>query len=180
DPVPEPPLEEYDGLTITFTEVEMHGDHHHEIENPETAEIKFRYEDGQVVIEGSDHLDLTEGKTYLQNITILDDGESINDDFDPAIHQFFFTGAPAGILDYDYIDKDGEGKGVGFEGYLTVLEHTESGFDFKVALIHFGAPGTKPEIAWNDPEYAAKIAGAGHHDFEGIFQLHPGEGGHEH
>lgn len=180
DPVPEPPLEEYDGLTITFTEVEIHGDHHHEVEDPETAEIRFSYENGEVVIDGPDHLDLTEGKTYLQNITVFDNGQNINDDFDPGIHQFFFTGAPEGVLDYAYIDKDSNEEGVGFEGYLTVLEHTETGFDLKIALIHFNAAGAKPHIAWNDPEYAGKIAGAGHHDFEGIFELHPVEGEHDH
>lgn len=180
DPVPEPPLEEYDGLTVTFTEVEMHGDHHHEIENPETAEIKFRYENGSVIIDGSGHIHLTAGKTYLQTITILDDGRNINEDFDPALHQFFFTGAPAGVLDYAYIDKDGEGKGVGFRGYMNVLAPTETGFDLKAALVHFHSAGSKPEIAWNDPDYASKTADAGHHDFEGSFELHPVEGDHDH
>ncbi|TCS85345.1 hypothetical protein EDD80_11383 [Anseongella ginsenosidimutans] len=179
DPVPEPPLEEYDGVTVTFTEVEIHGDHHHDIENPETAEIKFRYENGAVVIDGSDHLHLTAGKTFLQTISILDDGKTINDDFDPALHQFFFTGAPDNVLDYAYIDKDSGEKGVGFEGYLTVLAATEVGFDFKLALVHFHSAGSKPEIAWNDAGYAGKIADVGHHDFEGSFELHPVQGGHD-
>src|SRR3546814_931257 len=165
---------------LKFTEVEMHGDHHHEMEDPEIVEIKFKFEDRQVVIDGEDHVHLDEGLTYLAEITILDDGQEINDDFEPELHQFFFTGAPEGVHDYAYIDKDKDGKGVGFEGYLTVLKETEVGFDFKVALIHFSREGDKPDIAWNDPDYANKIAGVGHHDFEGGFELHPVEGHHDH
>lgn len=178
DPAPEPPREAYDGFTLTFTEVEMHGDHHHEIEHPETAEIKFRYENDQVIVDGPDHLHLTEGKTFLQTISILDGEQNINEDFDPDRYQFFFTGAPEGVLDYVYLDKDGEGKGVGFEGYLTVLEATETGFELKTALVHFDSPGSKPAIAWNDAGYPGKIGDAGHLDFEGAFELHPVEGEH--
>lgn len=180
DPVPEDPLEQYDGMTIRFTEVEMHGDHHHDVEDPETAEIKFRYEDGSVVLDGETHLHLTEGLTYLTEITALDAGQPINEDFEPELHQFFFTGAPEGVLDYAYIDKDRDGRGVGFEGYLTVLKETEVGFDFTVALVHYSREGDKPEIAWNDPDYPNKIAGLGHHDFEGTFEFHPVAGQHDH
>lgn len=180
DPVPEEPLEEYDGLTIRFTEVELHGDHHHDVEDPEIAEVKFRYEGGQVVIDGGDHIHLDEGLTYLTEITILDEGRPINDDFEPELHQFFFTGAPEDVLEYAYIDRDNNGRGVGFQGYLTILKETEAGFDFNVALIHFSQEGNKPDIAWNDPDYASKIAGVGHHDFEGTFELHPAGSDHDH
>lgn len=180
DPVPEVPLETYDGLTIRFTEVEMHGDHHHAVEDPATTEVRFIYENGEVVIDGNEHIHLNAELTYLTEITIWDDGEEINGEFQPELHQFFFTGAPDEVLDYSYIDKDKDGKGVGFKGYLTVLKKTDVGFDFKVALIHFSGAGVKPAINWNDPDYANKIAGAGHHDFEGTFELHPVQSDHDH
>src|SRR3546814_6724935 len=137
----------------------MHGDHHHEMEDPEIVEIKFKFEDGQVVIDGEDHVHLDEGLTYLAEITILDDGQEINDDFEPELHQFFFTGAPEGVLDYAYIYKDKDGKVVGFEGYMTVLKETEFWFSFKVALIHFTSEGDKPDIAWSDSTSDNKITG---------------------
>src|SRR3546814_5840947 len=39
----------------------IHGDHHHELEDPEIITIQFTYEDGQVVIDGVDHVQQNEG-----------------------------------------------------------------------------------------------------------------------
>lgn len=177
DPEPEIPLEEFDGIVLNFTEVEAHDDHYDEVEDPEELEIRFKREQGSFVIDGEeDHFDLSAGKTYRLEFNIIQGGENVNDDFEGTVHQVFLTGddVPEGAFEYEYADEDANGMGIGFEGYFSALEHTDTGFDLDVAMVHF-SQGSKAELGleWNDNDYASKIAGGhGHHDFLATIDLH--------
>ncbi|WP_257667500.1 hypothetical protein [Parapedobacter tibetensis] len=170
DPTPEPPQEEVAKAKLTFVEVEWHGSHPHDVDNPETVEIEF---DRQMSPVGNGHVDLDEGKTYRLILTAYDsDGNEVQDEFvdDADIHQAFLLGAPDGVLDYTYVDAQ-----VGVTGYLHVLEATETGFTFNYVLRHLNV-GVKSNITaadWNNPNYT-QFGGA--NDLNLKFDLHIVEG----
>jgi hypothetical protein len=99
------------------------------------------------------------------------------------IHQAFIPGAPVGVLTYVYADRDADNKkvNVGVTGYLTVDEHTDTGFTFRYVLRHLN-PGVKAGITaadWNNENFSTRFAGA--NDLDLKFEFHPvAAGAHEH
>ena len=174
DPTPEVPQEEVANAKLTFVEVEWHGDHAHEIENPETAEVEFN----QGLPPVGTHIHLDEGKTYKLTLTAYDfAGREIQDEFveEADRHQAFILGAPEGTFDYTYADPDD--ARVGVTGYLHVLEATETGFVFNYILRHLSA-GVKANITandWNNTNYT-QFGGA--NDLDLKFEVHVVEGDH--
>src|SRR5690606_2380508 len=153
DPEPEVPQEELGSATLTFTEVEWHGDHADDLENPEIEEVTFG-EDGLPPV--GTHLHLDAGKTYRLTLSATDfvGREGAEQEFldDSDIHQIFFLGAPEGVLDYQYADADN--KQVGATGYRPGLKAAEA-FTVNVVLHHLNE-GVKANIApdaWNNPNY---------------------------
>lgn len=175
DPEPEIPQEEIKTATLTFTEVEWHGDHADDLENPEVTEIEFQ--DGLPPV--GTHLHLDVGKTYRLTLSATDFAgrEGAEQEFldDADIHQVFFLDAPEGVLDYQYADPDN--KQVGVTGYLHVLAPSES-FVFNVVLRHLNK-GVKAGITaddWNNPDYTKF---SGENDLDLKVEVHVVEGDHE-
>lgn len=187
DPAPEVPEEEIGKAELTFLEVEReaHGDHYHY--NPIASAVPLTISfDGNGLPPVGTHAHLTEGKTYKLTLKSYDfAGREMQQEFleKHDIHQAFILGAPQGTLTYVYADRDKDNVkvNVGLTGYLTVDEHTETGFTFRYVLRHLN-PGVKAGITaanWNDANFAAKFAGA--NDLDLKFELHPvHEGEHDH
>lgn len=170
DPIPEIDQEEFDGTRITFTAGHYDGAEFHAEEGEEPIIIDF--ERGSAAATPN-HIHLHAGETYRMQIAILRDGVNINADFDAPGHQFFFTGAPAGVLDYEYKDNK-----VGFDGFLTVKEATDEGFDLNVILRHGLNKSHGSAQAWNSTTYAQA---GGTDDLNKKFELHPVPAdGHDH
>ncbi|SEL07431.1 hypothetical protein [Parapedobacter koreensis] len=176
DPDPEIPQEEIGGAKLTFTEVEWHGDHADDIENPEIVEVEFD-EAGLPPVGAHLHLDV--GKTYRLELKAYDfAGRESQQEFieEAHIHQLFFLGAPEGVLDYQYADPDN--VQVGVTGYLHVLKTSES-FVFNVILRHLNE-GVKSNITaddWNNPNYTQF---GGENDLDLKVEVHVVEGDHDH
>jgi len=162
DPIPEIDQEEFDGTRITFTAGHYHGEEFHAEEDEEPIVIVFTR--GSATPTPS-HADLHAGESYRMDITILRDGENINSDFDAAEHQFFFTGAPAGVLSYEYKDNQ-----LGFTGLLTVNSATDEGFDLNIILRHGLNKSHGSAQAWDSTTYAQA---GGTDDLNKKFELHP-------
>ncbi|PPL04708.1 hypothetical protein [Parapedobacter indicus] len=176
DPEPEVPQEEIGSATLTFTEVEWHDDHAHDLEDPEIVEVTFD-EDGLPPV--GVHLHLDAGKTYRLTLSATDfvGREGAEQEFldDSDIHQIFFLGAPEGVLDYQYADADN--KQVGVTGYLHVLKPSDS-FTFNVVLRHLNE-GVKANITpddWNNPNYTQF---SGVNDLDLNVEIHVVDGDHD-
>ncbi|MGK6351279.1 hypothetical protein [Parapedobacter sp. DT-150] len=175
DPEPEIPQEEIGSAKLTFTEVEWHGDHADDLENPEIVEVEF---DGQGLPPLGTHLHLDAGKTYRLSLTAYDfAGREAQQEFvnDAAVHQVFLLGAPQGMLDYDYADPND--ARVGVTGYLHVLAAGD-GFVFNYILRHLNE-GVKAGITaddWNNPDYTQF---GGENDLDLKVEIHVVEEGHD-
>lgn len=175
DPQPEIPQEEVGSVKLTFVEVEWHGNHADEIENPETIEVEFN---DQGLPPVGTHLHLDAGKTYRLSLTAYDfAGREVQQEFlnDAHVHQVFILGAAAGVLDYDYGDADN--LRVGVTGYLHVLQASDR-FVFNFILRHLN-DGVKSGITaddWNNPTYTKF---SGENDLDLKVDIHPVDGGHE-
>lgn len=167
-PVPETNQEEFDKTVFTFVELESHGDHYHEHDTALTITFDAKGKPDK------SHYHLTAGQKYRLYISLYSKGELINDEIleEASIHQFFFTGAPDGVLNYTYEDN------VGLKGIFDVQQESTT-FPLNVVLRH-GIKKSNPILAWNTPrsEYA-KAGGAD--DLNVSFDLHPVAGeGHGH
>jgi len=165
DPIPEVDQEEFDGSTFVFTEGHFHGEDFHA--SGDTLQVRF--------VKGSNkpypaHIHLHEGDKYQLEILMYKNGEDITSEFAPEEHQWFFVGAPDGVLDYQYLDNQ-----VGFKGVFTVNQATE-GFDIQAVLRHGLNKSSEAAKTWNNPNN--KSAG-GEEDFNKSFEIHPVEGDHE-
>jgi len=187
DPVAEVPEEEISKAELTFLEVEReaHDDHFHYNPIATATPLTITF-DAQGLAPVGTHAHLTEGKTYKLTLKSYDfAGREMQQEFldKHDIHQAFILGAPADVMTYVYADRDKDNKkvNVGVTGYLTVDEHTETGFTFRYVLRHLN-PGVKAGITaanWNDASFATKFAGA--NDLDLKFELHPvGAAGHAH
>lgn len=176
DPEPEIPQEEVSRAKLTFTEVEWHGDHADDLEDPETIEVEF---DKQGLPPVGTHLHLDVSKTYRLSLTTHDfAGRESQQEFvnDADIHQAFILGAPDGVLDYQYADPNN--ARVGVTGYLHILKASDS-FVFNFILRHLNA-GVKSSISaddWNNPNYAQF---GGENDLDLKVEVHLVEGDHGH
>lgn len=177
DPIPEIPQEEIGTATLTFTEVEWHEDHAHDLEDPEVITVTF---DDEGLPPVGAHLHLDAGKTYRLTVSATDFAgrEGAEQEFleESDIHQFFFLNAPEGVLDYQYGDADN--KQVGVTGYLHVLKPSDS-FVFNVVLRHLNQ-GVKAGITaddWNNPQYTQF---SGENDLDLKVEVHVVEGDHDH
>lgn len=177
DPEPEVPQEEIGSAKLTFTEVEWHGDHADELEDPEIVEVEFD-EEGLPPVGAHLHLDV--GKTYRLTLSAKDFAgrEGAEQEFleESDIHQIFILGAPEGVLDYEYADPDN--KRVGVTGYLHVLEAADS-FVFNFILRHLNS-GVKANITaddWNNPDYTKF---GGENDLDLKVEVHVVEDDHDH
>lgn len=162
DPIPEENQEEYDAAQIKFTNQDDPDD---------IVEIAFDKEGHPE----PHHAHLTVGETYDMALTLFYNGESINNEITEAgdEHQFFFLGAPDGVLDYTYADEH-----IGLEGTLSILTESEA-FDWNIILRH-GLDKTHEAAAiWNNPAYAQA---GGSDDLNITFEIHPttGESDHDH
>ena len=169
NPVREDDQEEFDGAKIHFTAGQLHDGEF----LPEGEPIEVTYTKGNTNPTPS-HIHLEAGKTYLMEMEFFAKGESVNSDFDAPHHQFFFIGAPEGILDYTYADDR-----IGLKGYLTINAITEEGFDWKIILRHGLDKSHTAAQTWNSPDY--RQAG-GTDDFNRSLEVHPvsAEEGHDH
>lgn len=168
NPVPENNQEEFDKTVLRFVELEAHGDHYDEHETALTVTFDASGKPDK------SHYHIDAGHKYRLYIDLYSGGELINDEIidEASAHQFFFTGAPDGVLNYTYEDN------IGLKGIFEVLEESET-FDLNVVLRH-GIRKTDPLLPWNSPrsEYT-KHGGAD--DLNVTFKLHPVEGdGHDH
>ncbi len=168
NPVSEEDQEEFDGTTITFTAGHFHGTEFHAEEEPFTV----NFTSGTAGATPAS-INLHEGESYLMEISIFSKGKDISNEFDAADHQFFFTGAPADVLDYEYKDEN-----LGLKGLLTVKAMASNGFDLNVVLRH-GLNKQHPAAqAWNSNNY---VQAGGTDDFNRKFKIFTLEGdGHAH
>lgn len=168
NPVPEEDQEEFDGTTITFTAGHFHGTEFHAEEEPFT--VNFTNSTASAT---PSSINLHEGESYLMEISIFRKGVNISQEFDATDHQFFFTGAPADVLDYEYKDDH-----LGLKGLLTVKAMASNGFDLNVILRH-GLNKQHPSAqAWNSANY---VQAGGTDDFNRKFTITTLEGdGHGH
>ena len=168
NPVPEEDQEEFDGTTITFTAGHFHGTEFHSEGDPFT--VSFTSNNAGATPAS---INLEEGESYLMEISIFRKGVDISDEFDAADHQFFFTGAPAAVLDYEYKDAN-----LGLKGLLTVKSMASGGFDLNVVLRHGLNKQHTSAQAWNSTNYAQA---GGTDDFNRTFKIFTVEGdGHSH
>lgn len=169
NPVLENNQEEFDGTTITLTPGHFHGTEFHAHDD---EPIVVSYENnGSGFSPGS--INLHEGESYLMEINIFQKGKNINTEFDAKDHQFFFTGAPADVLDYEYHDEN-----LGLTGALTVKAAAVNGFDLNVILRHGLNKQHASAQAWNSANY---FQAGGADDFNRKFKIFVLEGdGHSH
>ncbi|WP_028298144.1 hypothetical protein [Olivibacter sitiensis] len=169
DPEPENPEEEFAKVIFNFIELEDHGDHFDE--TTDTVIVEFG-EDGNST---RGHYDLVEGHTYRLKVVAYDfAGREMQQEFveDADDHQFFFTGAPDGVLDYVYEDDQ-----VGVTGRFTVLEHADE-FVMNAVLRHGLNKSRATAADWNNPDHASF---GGSTDMDLRFPLHLVEGDdHDH
>ena len=162
DPVPEENQEEYDSAVIKFTNIEDADD---------VVEISFD-KDGHPT---PHHAHLSVGYSYAMDITLLYNGQSINDEIIEAgdEHQFFFLGAPEEALIYDYVDEQ-----IGLKGIVSILDPTDA-FDWNILLRHGLDKTHEAASIWNNPNYAQA---GGSDDINITFEIHPtvGDADHDH
>lgn len=186
DPIAEIPEEEIGTASLTFVEVarEAHGDHFHYDSIPGAEPLVVSFDNSGLAPVGA-HIHLSEGKTYKVSLKAFDfANREMQQEFvaKDDIHQAFILGAPAGILDYVYADRNAENVkiNVGVTGYITVLEESDS-FTFRYVLRHLN-PGVKASITagdWNNINFDTLFSGA--NDLDLKFLLHPvHEGDHDH
>jgi len=186
DPIAEVPAEEVGTAELSFLEVEaeLHDDHYHYHDIAGAVPLSFSFDQAGLPPVGT-HAHLTAGKTYKVSLKSYDFAKrEMQQEFvsKADIHQAFILGAPEGVLDYVYADRDTENKkvNVGVTGYLTVKK-ASSGFTFRYVMRHLN-PGVKSSITaqhWNAADFATKFSGA--NDLDLKFELHPvAEGGHDH
>lgn len=169
NPVIENDQEDFDGTTITLTAGHFHGTEFH-ADGDDPIVVTFSATNTNA---SPSTIDLHEGESYLMEINIFQKGKNINADFDAKDHQFFFTGAPNGVLDYEYKDEN-----LGLKGLLIVKSTSVNGFDLNVILRHGLNKQHASAQAWNSITYAQA---GGTDDFNRKFKIFALEGdGHTH
>jgi len=163
NPVPEINQEDFDKTVLTFIEVQENGGQFNELDT--ALSITF---DASGKPDKS-HYHLQAGRKYRLYIKLHSDGDLINDEImeEASSHQFFFTGAPEGVLNYTYEDN------IGLKGILEVVKENAT-FDFNIVLRH-GIRKTNPVLPWNTirSEYTKH---GGSDDLNVTFKLHPTAG----
>lgn len=170
DPEPELPEEEIESVVFNFIELEAHGDHYDETDN--IIRVVFD-EDGLPPV--GEHYDLEVGHKYRLKVVAYDfAGREIQQEFvnEADEHQFFFTGAPAGTLNYTYEDDN-----VGVTGIFEVLDHTEGSFTMNAVLRHGLDKSRATADDWNNTNHASFGGGV---DISVRFPLHFVEDDHDH
>lgn len=158
NPVPEEDQEEFDGTTITFTAGHFHGSEFHKEGEP----IAVNFTKGNTNASPAS-INLHSAESYLMEIAIFKNGKNINSEFEPAEHQFFFTGAPNNV-DYAYKDAN-----LGLKGLLTVKTEAATGeFDLNVILRHGLNKQHASAQAWNSTNY---VQAGGTDDFNRKFKI---------
>ena len=158
NPVPETDQEEFDQTVLTFVELD---NNHQEIGDPAltvTFDIKGKPDKSQY--------QLMAGHSYRMYIKLYSKGEVVNDEVlgDADLHQFFFTGAPDGVLDYTYEDN------IGLKGVFNVQKENPV-FTLNLVLRH-GLKKSNPLLPWNSPRSEYVKAG-GADDLNVSFDIHP-------
>lgn len=166
NPIPEDNQEEFNSAKITFVELTAQNGGY--LEGEESTVIAFDKEGKP----SPHHIHLTEGKSYRMKIELFYNGESINQEIidEADQHQFFFLGAPDGVLDYAYEDEK-----IGLEGIMRIIEHGE--FDLQVILRHGLNKGSADAQQWNSKTYAKA---GGTDDMNVSFEIHIVEEGGTH
>lgn len=170
DPVPEIDQEEYNAVQVVLEHGDIVDDKF--VASDEKTTINFT-KDGTPTPK---HVHITEGESYRMKINLLYNGENINQEIidEASAHQFFFLGAPDGVLDYEYEDDN-----IGLQGILTVLDHADAAFDFNIILRHGLNKKHASAQAWNSKTY---VQAGGADDLNIKVELHvtSEDGEHDH
>jgi hypothetical protein len=168
DPVPEVDQEEYSTVQIILQHGELVNDKFTASE--EKTIINFTKEG----IPTPKHVHINEGESYRMTINLLFDGENINQEIidEADAHQFFFLGAPDGVFDYQYEDAN-----IGLQGILSVLDHTDSAFDFNIILRHGLNKNHAAAQLWNSKTH---VQAGGADDLNLKVELHVSESDADH
>ncbi|ADY53673.1 hypothetical protein Pedsa_3135 [Pseudopedobacter saltans DSM 12145] len=160
NPVPETDQEEFDKTVLTFVELEADGNH--ELGTALTVTFDATGKPDK------SHYHLTVGHAYRMYISLYSKGELVNDEIlaDVDLHQFFFTGAPNGVLNYTYEDN------IGLKGVFEVMKENPT-FTLNLILRH-GIRKSNPLLPWNSPRSEYVKAG-GADDLNVSFDLATGE-----
>lgn len=146
DPVPEIDQEEYNALELVLTKGTLTDDGFVPSDDKVTK-VTFTKEG----VPTPHHVHIDEGAAYRMEVNLFHDGKSINQEIlDSADeHQFFFVGAPAGLLNYQYEDDR-----VGLRGILQVVGTSDEAFDFNMVLRHGLNKSHSASQQWNNMNYA--------------------------
>lgn len=164
NPQPEVNQEEFDKTELIFVELDGINGQYHEHDTALTVSFDASGKPNK------HHYHIKKG-TYRLYINLYSKGVLINQEIldEADEHQFFFNGAPTGVLNYTYEDN------VGLKGILEVLQGSET-FDLNVVLRH-GIRKTTPMLPWNSSRSEYAKAG-GTYDLNVTFELHPFENEH--
>lgn len=168
NPVPEVDQEEFDKTVLTFVKLEGQQGNYHELGTALTVTFEATGKPDK------SHYHLTVGHAYRMYISLYSKGELVNDEIlaDADLHQFFFTGAPNGVLNYTYEDN------IGLKGVFEVVKENPT-FTLNLILRH-GIRKSNPLLPWNSPRSEYVKAG-GADDLNVSFDLHPvAEGSNDH
>src|SRR5690606_8136884 len=146
DPIPEVDQEEYNAIELVLKKGSL-TDNAFVPSDAKETKITFT-KDG---VPTPHHAHIEEGAVYRMEINLFHNGQSINQEILASAdeHQFFFLGAPSGLLNYQYEDEN-----VGLKGILQVVGTSGEAFDFNLVLRHGLNKNHSAAQQWNNLNYA--------------------------
>lgn len=146
DPIPEIDQEEYNAIELILRKGTQ-TENGFVLSDEKETKITFTKEG----VPSPHHVHIDQGAAYRMEVNLFHNGNNINQEIMDSAeeHQFFFLGAPSGLLTYEYEDNK-----VGLKGILEVVGTSGDTFDFNIVLRHGLNKNHSAAQQWNNLNYA--------------------------
>ena len=146
DPIPEIDQEEYNAIELILRKGTQ-TENGFVLSDEKEIKIAFTKEGAP----SPHHVHIDQGAAYRMEVNLFHNGNNINQEIMDSAdeHQFFFLGAPSGLLNYEYEDNK-----VGLKGILEVVGTSGDAFDFNIVLRHGLNKNHSAAQQWNNLNYA--------------------------